>query len=282
MNHTTAVANGGREGRVIQNLSVQDRFIPYYVRSPQAAQNFYEDLLDLTDAEVWLRSRAIGEFANLNLLHLVLAAYVRTVAVMPGINRYVSGGKLYARNGITVVISAAKNESDRRSARFVKVDFTPNDTIYDVYRKVGAAVQQLKAGNSLATATPFPESLLKMPRPFIHFAFWCLRKLDEYDRLPVKYRDCSPYHSSLLISSLAAHGVRPTYMSLGDFGHLPMSLSISTNTMGDRQALSFRVVYDSRVADVYYFTEAFKYFKQVLSNPALLEQGPETVFEDIF
>ena len=44
MNHTTAVANGGREGRVIQNLSVQDRFIPYYVRSPQAAQNFYEDL----------------------------------------------------------------------------------------------------------------------------------------------------------------------------------------------------------------------------------------------
>ena len=282
MNHTTAVANGGREGRVIQNLSVQDRFIPYYVRSPQAAQNFYEDLLDLTDAEVWLRSRAIGEFANLNLLHLVLAAYVRTVAVMPGINRYVSGGKLYARNGITVVISAAKNESDRRSARFVKVDFTPNDTIYDVYRKVGAAVQQLKAGNSLATAAPFPESLLKMPRPFIHFAFWCLRKLDEYDRLPVKYRDCSPYHSSLLISSLAAHGVRPTYMSLGDFGHLPMSLSISTNTMGDRQALSFRVVYDSRVADVYYFTEAFKYFKQVLSNPALLEQGPETVFEDIF
>ena len=201
---------------------------------------------------------------------------------MPGINRYVSGGKLYARNGITVVISAAKNESDRRSARFVKVDFTPNDTIYDVYRKVGAAVQQLKAGNSLATATPFPESLLKMPRPFIHFAFWCLRKLDEYDRLPVKYRDCSPYHSSLLISSLAAHGVRPTYMSLGDFGHLPMSLSISTNTMGDRRALSFRVVYDSRVADVYYFTEAFKYFKQVLSNPALLEQSPETVFEDIF
>lgn len=282
MNHTTAVANGGREGRVIQNLSVQDRFIPYYVRSPQAAQNFYEDLLDLTDAEVWLRSRATGEFANLNLLHLVLAAYVRTVAVMPGINRYVSGGKLYARNSITVVISAAKNESDRRSARFVKVDFTPNDTIYDVYRKVGAAVQQLKAGNSLATATPFPEGLLKMPRPIIHFAFWCLRKLDEYDRLPVKYRDCSPYHSSLLISSLAAHGVRPTYMSLGDFGHLPMSLSISTNTMGDRRALSFRVVYDSRVADVYYFTEAFKYFKQVLNNPALLEQGPETVFEDIF
>ena len=46
--------------------------------------------------------------------------------------------------------------------------------------------------------------------------------------------------------------------------------------------MSFRVVYDSRVADVYYFTEAFKYFKQVLNNPALLEQGPETVFEDIF
>lgn len=271
-----------RDGRPIHNLAAADQYTPYYSRNRQASSSLYEDVIDITDTERWMQEQDAKGFGNINLLHVLIAAYVRTVAVMPAINRFVSGQRIYARNDITVIIGAARNESDSRAARFVKVSLDPADTVYDVYRKIGSAVQQIKATGNQQGQVPFPDTLLHLPRPFVKFAFWVLRTLDYFGRLPGQYMDSSPYHGSLSVCSLAAAGIRPTYLSLGDFGNLPMTMSISTGQMQSRRALNIRVVYDSRIADVYYFTEAFGYMKELIRNPALLEIAPESVFEDIF
>lgn len=283
MKRPTARRAGDRwDGRQLHNLPLTDRYAPYYTRSRRDAENLFEDVVDITDTQRWLQEHAVGEFANLNLLHVLIAAYVRTVAVMPALNRFVAGQRFYARNDIEVIVGAARNESDRRSARFVKVSFEPTDSIYDVYRKIGTAVRQLRSGADPATQAPFSETVLRLPRPIVRLAFWVLRRLDDFGRLPQHFIDASPWHGSLAISSLAAHGVRPTYISLGDFGVLPMTMSISTTTVHNRQAMNLRVVYDSRIADVHYFTEAFSYLKELIRDPSGLETPPDTVFEDIF
>ena len=279
---TTRRAGDRRDGRQLHNLALTDRYTPFYTRSRRDAENLFEDAVDITEAELWLQEHAVGEFANLNLLHVLIAAYVRTAAVMPAINRFIAGQRIFARNDIEVIIGAAKSETDRRAARFVKVSFDPTDNVYDVYRKIGSAVQQLKSGANPAGQAPFSETVLQLPRVAVKLAFWALRTLDYFGKLPQRFIDSSPYHGSLSICSLSAHGVRPTYLSLGDFGNLPMPMSISTSQIHSRRALNLRVAYDSRIADVYYFTEAFAYLKELIRNPSLLEGAPETVFDDIF
>lgn len=281
-NETTRRAGDRRDGRQLHNLPLADKYTPYFTRTKCDASNFYEDSIDVTDAELWLQEHARGNYANMNLLHVLIAAYVRTVSVMPAINRFVSGQRIYARNDITVIIGAARNESDRRSARYVKVSFEPTDNVYDVYRKVGSAVQQIKSGDSSVGKAPFSETVLKLPRPAVQLVFWFLRTLDYFGKLPTDMLDNSPYHGSLSICSLSAHGVRPTYISLGDYGNLPMTMSISSDRIRDRLIMNFRVVYDNRIADVHYFTEAFAYFRELVRNPSLLEGTPGSQFEDIF
>ena len=275
-------AGDRRDGRQLHNLVLTDRYAPFYTRSRRDASNLFEDAIDITQTEIWIQEHAVGEFSNFNLLHVLVAAYVRTAAVLPVINRFVSGQRIFARNSVEVIIGAAQNESDRRAARFVKVAFAPSDTIYEIYRKIGTAVQQLKAGGNPAATSPLPETLLQLPRPIVRMVFWALRTLDYFGKLPQRFIDASPWHGSLSICSLAAHGVRPTYISLGDFGNLPMTISISTSTIHGRRAMNLRAVYDSRIADVHAFTEAFSFMKELIRDPSALEVPPESIFEDIF
>lgn len=279
---TTRRTGDRRDGRQIRNLPLADQYAPFFIRDRGAASNFYEDAVDITQSELWLMEHAKGEFSNLNLLHVLIAAYVRTVSAMPAINRFISGQRVYARNDIVVVIAAARNESNRRSGRYVKVYFDPADNIYDVYRKIAGAVQQIKAGETYVGRPPFSETVLKLPRPFVRIAFSALRFMDYFGRLPQQIMADSPYHGSLSVCSLPGQGVHPSYVSLGDFGNLPVTMSLSTSQVRDRRALNLRVVYDSRIADIHYFTEAFSYLKDLIRNPSLLEPAPESIFEDIF
>ena len=163
----------------------------------------------------------------------------------------------------------------------MKIFFEPTDNIYDVYRKIGSAVQQMKAGETYVGKAPFSETVLKLPRPMVQLAFWAIRVMDYFGRMPQQLMADSPYHGSLSVCSLPGQGVRPSYLSLGNFGNLSMSLALSTGQTQNRQVLNFRAVYDNRIADAHYFTEAFGYMKDLVRNPSLLEPSPESIFEDI-
>ena len=270
------------DGRLINNLTVSDKYGPFFNPSAVGCSNMYDDSIYLGETTAWLRDRAQGEFANLNLLHIIIAAYVRTVSAMPAINRFISGQRIYARHDISVIITAARKESDRRSAKFVKVSFEPGDDIYDVYRKITAGVQAVRSGAIPANALPFPEALLKLPRPVVKLAFWALRTADYFGKLPRHILDNSGTHGSMSICTLSVHGAQPTYIGLGGFGNLPMTMSISTTRSQGNDFLHLRSVYDSRIADVLYFTEAFAYMKELIRNPSLLEGRNDNGFEDIF
>ena len=75
------------DGRLINNLTTTDKYTPYFNRSAAACANMYDDSVYIGETSAWLRDHAVGEFASLNLLHVVIAAYVRTVSAMSAINR---------------------------------------------------------------------------------------------------------------------------------------------------------------------------------------------------
>src|SRR5512147_410643 len=85
------------DGRLLRSLDPLYQLIPYIMKTRSDAQNLFEERIDVTAVEDWLRAqRAAGR--NVSFLHAFLAAYVRTISQRPRMNRFIAGRRIYARN----------------------------------------------------------------------------------------------------------------------------------------------------------------------------------------
>ena len=146
-----------KDGRLIQSLAPFYKFMPYIMPTKNDACNQFEDCIEITNTDRWLRQKRLEGYKGLGYLHLFIAAYIRMVSMRPGINRFVAGRRIYARNNIEVVLTVRRSMSTTSNETTIKAVFAPTDTIFDVYRKMneipyewGTAVnvQQMAFGNS--------------------------------------------------------------------------------------------------------------------------------------
>ena len=133
---------------------------------------------------------------------------------------------------------------------------------------------------------------MRIPGLLLKFAVWLLKLLDYFGWLPQMLLDASPFHGSLIITDLGSLGTGPIYHHIYNFGNLPLFLALSakrkaveldkTGTPVERKYVDYKVVMDERTVDGLYFSAALKFMKYYLKNPAMLEQPPEKVEEDVF
>ena len=91
-----------KEGRRLRTISPIIGFTPYIMRDRSDACNSFEGSVDITETDRWLREQRRAGWKGLGMLHMFIAAYIRVVSHMPGLNRFVAGQRVYARNDITV------------------------------------------------------------------------------------------------------------------------------------------------------------------------------------
>ena len=94
-----------REGRLLRSLTGYQRMAPMALRRRSEAVYSLSDSVEVTSMEQWLRAKRAEGWAGLGFIHLLIAAYVRTVSMRPAVNRFVSGRRIYARSDIQVVLS---------------------------------------------------------------------------------------------------------------------------------------------------------------------------------
>ena len=279
------------DGRKLRTMDPMHRIMPYIMAKRSDAQNTYADSFDITKVDPFCRTQVKEGLTNFGFLHVLLAAYVRTVSQRPGINRFVSGQKIYARNEIEVVMSVKKQMSIDGADTMIDVVFEPIDTIYDVYRKFNDVVQQ-NVGNdddsnfdTLAKVINFiPGLLLRWTVKFLNF-------LDYFGLLPRFLTRLSPFHGSMIVTSMGSLGIKPIYHHIYDFGNLPVFLAYGVKrtatviekdgSIARKRYIDLKAVTDERICDGYYFASAFKLMKRYVENPELLIDPPEEVFEDI-
>ena len=223
---------------------------------------------------------------------LFIAAYIRMVSLRPGINRFVAGRRIYARNNIEVVLTVRRSMSTTSNETTIKAVFAPTDTIFDVYRKMNEKIDEIKFGGEDNNTEQVAGALLKLPRFLLRFAVSCLRVMDYFGIIPQKLLDASPFHGSMIITDMGSLGIPPIYHHLYNFGNLPMFIAFGAKRKAveldregkpvERKYIDFMAVMDERVCDGYYYASSFKYMKMFMHNPALLEVPPEKVVEDLF
>ena len=280
-----------KDGRRVRTMSPMSYVIPYIMRTRNDAQNQIADTIDITEADRFLREMRAKGYKSISVLHVFIAAYIRAIAMRPGINRFCSGQKIYHRNTIEVNMAVKKEMSLDAPDTMIKVRFEPTDTITDVYEKFNAVVEKATAEGSNTDFDKTARWLTRLPGILFRATVRLLEFLDYHGWLPQALLDVSPFHGSMIITSMGSLGIPPIYHHLYNFGNLPVFISYglkyhknvinASGAVERRTMIDVKVVTDERICDGFYFASALKLIRKFVASPALLTTPPETVIEDI-
>lgn len=278
------------DGRRLRSLDAFTTFIPFIMKDRNDASNFFSDSVDVSAADAYLRKKREEGLNGIGMLHLFLAAYVRCVAQFPGINRFIAGQRIYARNNIVVAMAVKRRLALNASETTIKVELAPTDKPEDIFRKMNAEIEKgkdLEAGNNIDKITAI---FKRFPRPVFRWSVKLLNWLDYHGWLPEFLLDISPFHASFFITDLGSLGIPSIYHHIYNFGTVPIFLAFGAKhkqsytkldgTTEDRRYIDYKVVTDERICDGHYYATAFKHMKHYMRNPYLLDE-PVTVIQDV-
>lgn len=279
-----------KEGRRIRSMHPMDKFSPYIMVQRNDATNYFRDSFDTEEVEKLIRQKRQEGLKGFGIMHVLLACYVRTVSQYPGINRFLRGQKVYARNDIVVCMDVKKNLALNEQATVIKVHFAPTDTVTDIYNKFQA--EYLKSvANNVTDFDNTAKMLDRIPGLIKKFVVWLLKLLDYFGLIPKSLIQVSPFHGSLFITSMGSLGIPPVFHHLYNFGNVPLFISFGAKrhalelqedgSVASRTYVDFTVSCDERICDGHYFATAFKMLRRLLKNPTVLNASPEQVVADI-
>jgi len=282
-----------KDGWRIHALDPFFKFMPFVMKTRNDANNLYRDSVDIAEAERYIKAKRESGLPGFGIMHLFVAAYVRTVSQRPWVNRFVAGQRIYARNEIIVSLVVKKEMSSDGEESTVKIKFLPTDTADDVYHKINAEIAAYRAegGSEENKTLKTANALTKLPRPILRFAMRILEWMDYHGWLPQALLDASPFHAGLFISNLGSLGIAPVFHHMYNFGNVSMFVVFSgkrrenvleaDGTVRERRVVDFTVDMDERICDGFYFARVIKLFKQLMRKPETLDAPPEKVEEDL-
>ena len=281
-----------KDGRMIRSLPAFSRFIPYIMPTRNDALNYYEESMEVSEVDRCLRRLRVDGYKGLGMLHFMIAAYIRLVSMLPGLNRFVAGRRVFAANEITVVMVVKRALSIEATETTIKVHFEPTDTIFDVYRKLNEKIDEVKASDEHNNTEDVADALSHLPRLLLRLVIGLLRVLDYFGWLPESLTEASPFHGSLIITDLGSLRIGPVYHHIYNFGTLPMFLAFGAKhhvyeldrhgNMVDRKYVDCKLAMDERTVDGHYFAQAFQAWRYIFQHPEILEQPPTRIVEDIY
>ncbi len=281
-----------KDGRLLRSLPAYTKFMPYIMATRNDALNLYEESMEITDVDRRLRRLRVEGYKGIGFLHFLIAAYIRIVSMLPGLNRYVAGRRIYAGNDITVVMTVKRALSIDATETSIKVHFEPTDTIFDVYRKMNEKIDEVKATEENNNTEDVADALARLPRFLLRFVIQILRILDYFDLLPQSLLEASPFHGSLIITDLGSLRIRPVFHHIYNFGTLPVFIAFGAKrhayeldrhgNMVDHKYIDCKFTIDERTTDGHYWAQAFQAWRYIFQHPEILEQPPTRIVEDVY
>ena len=281
-----------KEGRLLRSLQAFAKFVPFIMPTRNDACNQYEESFEVSDVDRRLRKLRVDGYKGIGILHFIIAAYIRGVSMLPGMNRFIVGRRIYARDNIEVVMTVKRSLAIDATETTIKVVFEPTDTIFDVYRKMNKKIDEIKTVEGNNNTEDVAEAMCKAPRFLLRFALTILRIMDYFGWLPQSLLDASPFHGSMIITDLGSLRIGPIYHHIYNFGTLPVFISFGAKrhayeldrhgNMVDRKYVDCKFVMDERTVDGHYYAQFLQAFRYICQHPEIVETPPSKVVEDVF
>ncbi len=271
-----------KDGKRVTDANPIYTVMPYILKYRYDAMNMIEVDIPISPMQAYLNEKRKQGY-RFSHLGLVLAAYLRTAAEYPLLNRFIANKKIYQRNEFSIAMVVLKpGELDGTMS---KMYFQMEDDIFRVHEIMDSYVNDNRAEGDTNATDDIVRTLLKIPG-LVNVGVGILKIMDRYGLLPKSLIKASPFHASLTISNLASIRTNHIYHHVYEFG--TTSILITLGNMREvpvrkgeeivfERSLPMGVVMDERICSGSYFAAVFRRFKQYLTNPELLEGPPKIV-----
>ena len=216
------------DGRRLRSLDPFFKIIPYIMKNRMDSQIFFEEKVDITHTEAYIRKRNKTSETRISMLHVFIAAIVRTLALKPALNRFIAGQKIYARNEILVSLAIKKEMNFESTETTIKFKFDPTDTLEQVAAKIDKQIKENKVLESSNDTDKTARLIMLCPGFIVKFIVFVVRLLDYFGLMPKILNEVSPFHTSVFITDVGSLGISPVYHHLYDFGTTSIFVAFGT------------------------------------------------------
>ena len=275
-----------KDGRIIKTIDPMYKLIGHIMVERCDSMNMIELTVQQDPIRKYIR-RKKDEGYTFSHLAVILAAFIRTVAEYPFLNRFVVNKNLYARNELTIGMVVLK--PGETEGTMSKMFFKPDMTIYQVQEVLDEYIDRNRGAGKTNSTDKLMATLLSIPglaRVGVNLIRW----MDWHGLLPKAVINASPFHCTMTITNLASIGTNYIFHHVYNFGTTSMLMAMG-NTREDPvkrhgeivfdKVIPIGLVMDERIADGAQFALACKKLQSILQNPEVLEQPPAEVKEDI-
>ncbi len=257
---------------------------PYIMEDRSDACNSVEFFIPVVPLNEYIREKK-KEGIEISHLAIVIAAYVRTIAEFPEMNRFIVNSKIYARKGIQVGMVVLKPAGGHTMS---KMYFDPADDIMKVNQTLLDYVTENREQGDNNATDKIITTLLSIPG-LVRFGVKFLKWWDKKFGLPEAIIKASPMHESMVITNLASIGMNHIYHHIYNFGTVGQVVAMGNlrnmpkraiGATGFERCIPVGVVTDERIADGSYYAKAFRRMETYLKDPHLLEGEPKVCIRE--
>jgi hypothetical protein len=276
------------DGVLVKDETPVRHIMPFIMRGRNESAIYHDEVYDITKTRVWLRewNRANADSPTAGLFQLFIWACAQGLWRRPGLNRFVSGKRLYARKGVWISFAAKKEMRDDAPLVTVKLPFPQDEPFGDCVQRIHDSVVE---GRTAGGRTVDKELALAkaIPVPLLSFVMGLLRWLDRINLMPAFMIESDPLYTSLFVTNLGSVGLDRTYHHLYETGTAglfavmgaPKKLAVVGRDGREtiRDTLEVRWTLDERVNDGFYCASGLKWFKRLIEDPAKYVGNPEAL-----
>lgn len=281
-----------RDAYLIRELDSMHKFMPFLLPNRCDNEACMSELVELSAINEYVKKlNADNPEFRYTLFHVICAAIVKTIALRPKLNWFISGYRYYERKEISISFVVKKTFEDeaREALAILKIDRDGENPIKQIHDKTEKFVTAVRKHDKQDSTTDIMDILVKLPRWLLKLVTGIINKLDNRGKLPKSMTESDPYCSSVFVSNLGSIKMHASYHHLTNYGNNSLFAIIDEKHLHPffdengncemREALRLGLTVDERIADGTYFAKSVRLMKKLLENPELLEQPINTPVE---
>jgi hypothetical protein len=273
------------DGHRVKDLKFLREFVPFLQKTRTESQVYFKKQISVEKVLEFLDKKNERRETKITLFQVLIAAGVRTFALHPELNRFVSGRRIYQRSSLVFSFALKKEKTEENRLTHAKIIFEPEDTLEEVSRKIQA---ELDLKRKMKVTGDEKEMLffLKLPR-FLTVSLMKLGSLADYfGLLPKKMIENDPLFASVFCAHLGSVGLDAAFHHLFNWGSVSLFATLGKTYLSPvagpdgavtvKKTADLLFTLDNRITDGIYASKAIELFIDFIENPEKLEKPLQT------
>jgi hypothetical protein len=262
------------DGDLCRNESPVRRLTPYLMRGRNESAVLHDAVYDLRRTRAWLKDYNRAHAQRATLFHLFAYACACALHARLGLNRFVSGGRIYQRRGVSVAFVAKVEMSDAAPFATVKLVVPRGQPFPEFVAGVTGAIERARGGGRGVDREV--SLVMSLPGPLVRMLVALARLLDAWNLLPGWFLKDDPMYSSVFLANLGSAGVSDAYHHLYEYGNTsifgvmgaPQRMPfVEGDAVIAHEGLRVRFTFDERIHDGFYAARSLAIAQRILEDP---------------